>query len=164
MRILLLIPLILCSCKTTKDIQKTKTDTKTETVVNTVTTETITETAVEDVKIKEDSLVIKDIPIQFDNDSIVAEDENLKLVITKDKKTGKAKAKITRKEKIVPVNINRVTARHTNEKKKIKSREITKQKDKDVERTGPSFNLNYLWWLLLLLLIPLYRYRHKLLG
>lgn len=158
-----LILMVLSSCNTTKHLEKDKANTKTETVVNTVTTKTITETATEDVKIKADS-VIADIPAHFDNDTIIEENENIKLVITKDKKTGKVKAKAIQKEKVVPVEIKRVIVENTHENKKIKTHEIVKKKDKDVERTGPTLNLNYLYWLFLLLLIPLWRYRRQLLG
>lgn len=157
---ILIFALFLCSCNTTKHIEKTKTETKTETEVNTVTTKTIVETAKEDIIIKSDSLVAEK---DLDNDSIVEENENIKLIVTKDKKTGKIKAKAIQKQKIVPVEIKRTIVENSTKKEKTKTHTVAKVKTKDVERTG-GFNFNYLWWLLLLLLIPIYKYRKFLFG
>jgi len=151
--------MILCnSCTSTKDLTKKKEETKTETEVRTVTTRTITETAQDSVKVGSDSLSTV---IDFDNlkdDPITLENDNLRVDINRDPITNKINFKVKKKEKIIPVNINRNIVEEI--KSDSKSKSVTKEKTKDVHKeTEAGINWNYLWWLLLLLLIPLWKYR-----
>jgi len=152
---------LITSCSHTKDLTKTKTDEKTDIKTETVATRTITETSKESVKIDADSLT-SDITISslLNGDSLEAEDDNITLKIKVVNKKVVVKAKV--KEKIVPVNIEKKTVEVISEKKhEVKKTEVS-TKDVHKEVTG-GLNLNYLWWLLLLLLIPLYKYRKTLL-
>lgn len=148
------------SCNSTKDLSKKKTETKTETEVKSITTRTITETAQENIKVDGDTLTkeadIADVieaPIDF-------EDEDLKLIVEVNPVTNKIKATAIKKPKVIPVNIKRVTVEKAAVDTKTSS--DIKEKGKEVHKeTKTNFSFNYLWWLLLLLLIPIWKYRKQ---
>lgn len=159
----LLLLLLLSSCSHTKDLTKTKVDDKTVTDINTVTTRTVTEISKDTVEIKADTLH-KDFKIKdlITGDTLSSEDNDIKLIIRIDTNTHKLKTTVISKKKIVPININKTTVEVVKEQKHEDKEVITNTKEVHKKVTG-GFNLNYLWWLLLLLLIPIWRFRKILL-
>lgn len=156
--VLLCLALIwLCvSCSHTKDLTKTKTEEKTVTTTETATTRTITETAKDSVTVKADSLT-SDITLSrlLDGDSIEVEKNGLTISVKLDKnKKVIAKAKVS--EKIIPVNINKVTVENVKENKHEVKKTVETVKDLHKKVTG-GFNFNWLWLILLAILIVCWR-------
>lgn len=168
-----------------KVINKNKSETKTQTETKSATTTTasntettaITRTITEEFK---DSVTtpIKSVTITNENkviakgDTITGEAEGFKIkeyinsegkVVT-EIKTLPTKIPVSGKRTIIE-NVNSVKANTVTSKnnQEIKQSIATKKKEysKEVRREG--INLNYLWWLLLLLLIPIWKYRKYLL-
>lgn len=165
---MVIIVMALSSCNVKKDLTKSTTDTKTEvkTDVKTesVTTSTTTEKGNVTIETAKDSLTGQSDNL-FEN-PIYLENENLFVTVTEDKK-GIATAKAVKKQKKINVPVDRVIVSKTETKstgsKKENINANTKESQKKVERTG-GFNFNYLWWLLLLLLIPIFKFRKVLFG
>jgi len=151
----------MCSCKHTKDLQKKSTTTKSDSTASIVSVTTSTETTTGTLVVKGDTLIGEQHEDSITEHPIEIEDENLKLIVTKDKKTGKIKATAIQKPKVVPIKTVKVTNNKTDTDIHLKRESEVKTKDVHKEVTG-GLNLNYLWWLLLL--IPLYlwwRYLRK---
>ena len=152
---LLLTALLLNACNVTKDIQKTKTETETSTISKTEIVRSVTETIDTTIVINKDSLIGSS--SNLEEDPIILEDENLILTVTKDKK-GVTHAKTVKKVQSIHVEKKKLTTERIDSNTKTKSETFTKTKDAHIERTG-GFNFNYLWWLLLLLIIPIWKFR-----
>lgn len=152
--IAILIAIIFCSCSLTKNITKNKSKESSEIKTETATTRTITEVATQTIEVSADTLKSnKNVDLILNGDSIYEDtpEQTITVKIVK----GKLQAKAIKKKQVIPVNINRTIIEKELKKEDSKiSKEIT-TKDKHVERTG--INLNYLWWLLLLLIIPIWR-------
>jgi len=173
---LLLAAFAFSSCSVNKHITKDKQETKTETEVKketkSVENNTVqiaeTRTIVEEVK---DSVWTKPIQNIFDEDvkdndtiSQVTED----LIFKQYKKNGKIVTDVKVKSKLILVDKKKTTIENINTSKqaeiKTENKELSKsstetkslQISKDIKREG--INWNYLWWLLLLLIIPVWKY------
>ncbi len=147
---------LLASCSMTKHVNKEKTKETTEINTETATTRTISETATTTIETQSIALEgQKAIDLILAGDSVFEETPDLE-IITKEV-NGIIHTRAIKKATSIPVSINKVTvekvAIYTNETDKKE----TQVKIKDVERKG--INLNYLWWLLLLLLIPVWKCR-----
>lgn len=139
-----LIMLLMFSCTHTKDLQKKSIEVKSDSIAITTSTETTTG----ELTIKGDTLI----ETKPDDQIIDIEDGSMKLEV-KDVK-GKITARAIQKPKVVPVKIVKVT----DSKIEVKRNEKDKDLSKHVENKW-NFSLNYLWWLLLLMLIPIWKYR-----
>jgi hypothetical protein len=152
---ILLAIILLSSCNTTKDLQKSVSKENLHTKTDTKTDRTISETIDTTIVIKKDSLIGSS--ENLETDPIILEDENLILTVTKDKK-GITHAKTVKKDQSIHVEKKKLTTEHIDAKSKTESETFTKTKDLHKEVTG-GLNLNFLWWLLLLLLIPIWKFR-----
>lgn len=151
--IVIILILFLCSCSHTKDLQKKSITIKSDSTANITSITTSTETTTGTLEVKGYTLISEEHVDDLNDHPITIENENLKLTLSKDKKTGRIKATAIQKPKVIPVNITKVTNNKTDSKIRVKKETNAKSKDLKKETTG-GLNLNYLWWLLLL--IPLY--------
>jgi hypothetical protein len=157
--------LLLTSCTNMKKIvhkEEVKENTRTQT--ETATTRTITEQVDSNVTLNPDSLEgaislqeLFDGPETFEN-------ENTTVTLKFDSVSKKINTKVVNKPKVIPVHINKTTVESENKKQDEHKKIDTVKKDVDKDRQGivKPFNLNYLWWLLLLLLIPIWKWRKML--
>lgn len=149
--IAILIGIILTSCSVTKNLNKQTTKETSEIKTETTTTRTITEVATQTIEVKADTIKTdKALELILQGDSIY-EDTPEQTITVKVVKC-KLMANAVVKAKKIPVNINRTIVE--NETKQSTANVVKRStiKTKQVERKG--INLNYLWWLLLL--IPLW--------
>ena len=146
-----LIAIIFCSCSVTKNLNKQTTKETSEIKTETTTTRTITEVATQTIEVKADTIKTdKNIDLILQGDSIY--EDTPEQTITVKVVKGKLTAKAIKKKQSIPVNINRTIVENET---KHSTANVVKQstvKTKQTERKG--INLNYLWWLLLL--IPLW--------
>ncbi len=150
----LIIPILLflSSCSHTKNLHKTDTKVKSDSIVNSISVTTSTEMTVGQLKVIGDTLTKE---VDFDNlkeDPIDFENDNLRLILTKDKITHKIKATAIQKPKVIPIKTIRVTENKTLTNAEVKKQSDVKTKDVDKKVTG-GFNLNWLWLILVLVLI-----------
>lgn len=150
--------ILFSSCSSIKNIQKKTIGSKSDSIVDTISVTTSTETITGSLEVIGDTLLgetsdIIEHPIEI-------EDGDLKLEVKEVK--GKIVAKAIQKPKTVVINDTKVTNNSISTKAEVKKELGVKEKDKHKEITG--INLNYLWWLLLLLLIPIWKYRKLLLS
>lgn len=102
--------------------------------------------------------------INFDNDTI-QEFEGGTITISPVNK----KAVITHKAKTISFNVNKTTVTNKSEGSALNQKSVgsvkTNSATVEVDKKRVSgFNWNYLWWILLLLIIPIWRFRKKLFG
>lgn len=157
----IMVVIVFSFCSVTKHVNKERTK-ETEVIsTETAITRTITETVTTTIETPSASIEgSKTIDLIQAGDSILEETPDLEIV-TKEV-NGAIVTHAIKKSQQIPVNINKVTI----EKEAIRTNETDKKqtdsKIKEVERKG--IDLNYIWWLLLLLLIPIWKYRKWFLG
>nr|WP_298657113.1 hypothetical protein [uncultured Flavobacterium sp.] len=144
-------------CTTTKDVLKTKTNETVKTEVHAVETATATETFTTDVSVPESTISgVKDVGLILSGDSIFEETPEISIV-TKIDKTGKIQTRAVKKAQKVAIPGTRVTVTNKVSDTRSEEKKQVTTKDKHVKRDG--INFNYLWWLLLLLIIPIWKFR-----
>jgi len=143
--------LVLSSCSVTKNLNKQTTKEISEIKTETTTTRTITEVATQTIEVKADTIKTdKNIDLILQGDSIYEDTPGQTITVKVVK--GKLTAKAIKKKKIVTANVNRTIIENSHESKLARDSKQSTVKTKQVERKG--INLNYIWWLLLL--IPLW--------
>lgn len=144
--ILIAVIAVLSSCSTKKKLTKSETET------HTVLTQTVTESLDTLVSLHGSTLIgIKAIDEILAGDSIFEETPELKIITKVDH--GKLKTVAVKKDIEVHVTIDKKTVSNLVQDKK----EVVKTKM--VEKKA--LNLNYFWWLLVLVLIPVWKYRKR---
>lgn len=121
-----------------------------------VTTRTITERADTLVTIQADTLIGKS--DNLSEQPIIEFKDGLELIVKEDKVTHKVTATATKQPVKFRLNVNREIVENEDKHIHTKTDGFKEVVDKQVERTG-GLNWNYLFWLLLLLLIPIWKYR-----
>jgi hypothetical protein len=152
---LIVLAALFSSCNTTKDLTKNKETNEVNTVTKTVETRTITETGKGTIETEKDTITGTSWDLSVN--PINVENENIKLVVTKDKQ-GKVTATTTKKPKKLNYNFDKKTIERVEKDEDLHQKNSVKSSFLKKE-TKTNFSLNYLWWLLLLLLIPIYKYR-----
>lgn len=143
---------IMSSCNVAKKLQKKSTTTKSDSTAVIISTTTATETAVGELKIEADTLSTERDEGALSEHPIEIEDEDLKLIVTRDKVTRRIKATAIQKAKIVPISTTKVTNNKTVSEVSVKKSSDVKEKAIDKKITG-GLNMNWLWLLLLIALL-----------
>lgn len=161
----------LSSCTTSRHINRTHTTTDSTAVTHTANTATIANTST----LTESLHTIVAIPeVTFDDtaDTLagteIFDTPEFTATVTPGVNGGKPKIRGVLKPRNVPVDITRVLVSSNNATTSavldntvaVSTESTGVVKDRETEGR---FNLNYLWWLLLLLLIPIWKYRKELL-
>jgi hypothetical protein len=149
------------SCTTIKDIHKKKEITKSDSTVHIISSTTTTETTTGTLNVQGDTLRGDEDANELAEHPIEIEDGDLKLIVREDKKTHVVTATAIQNPKIIPITTVKISNNKTETNAEVNKQHTSSEKDRHVE-TDWHFSLNYLWWLLLLLLIPVWKYRKQL--
>ncbi len=139
--VLVILSGLLSSCTTVKDLHKTDTKIKVDSVVNTISVTTTTETSIGEVIVKSDTLTGTEDAGELAEHPIEIEDENIKLIVTENKKTHKITATAIQKPKVIPVINTKITANKTDTKLELKRDQVIKTKDLHKEVKGVNWTL-----------------------
>ncbi len=154
--------LLFAACRVTKDINRTKSTETTKTEVTSVeSTTTVTEFTGEVETPKVESEAEKHIEKVLAGDTLTNEKDG---IVSKTwAENGKLKNSFKKEAQKVAIPGKTTTISNKAEHKTEDKKSVVKTKVKH-KVTDSGFNWNYAWWLLLLLLIPIWKFRKMFVG